>query len=346
MPEAKRYVPILKWKSGEQIALAHLRPEHKTVIIPFLELVNPQTPAEILKQLEGCYDFPVYIDTSMIDQEDEQHLTTLMQEAKNAEKEIYPVVYYEDFTELADQLSNLTNRMLLRVSVPEEIDGPDYSTIFSKVVNWKQGKQVFLDVMLDLYVLADERKAKVLYSELKSVINKHLATNPVFDRVIIAMTCFPENLSSLPSGESKFFKRYEIKIFQKLLHEVSNDHIKSRLLFSDYGVTKFTDTDIDFSQMRYGPLPKIRYTTPEHYWVLKGAKNRVTDTWIRSRQDMASEILNSKYYYGENFSFGDLEIKERALEKKGPGNNTNWVAIDANHHITVVIEELSKLFGS
>ena len=208
----------------------------------------------------------------------------------------------------------------------------------------KREVPVNLDVMPDLSVIANKREAQLLYSALEVLINQHLATNPIFDRIILAMTCFPENLSSISTGESKFFERYELKLFQKVLREVNND-IKSKLIFSDYGVTKFTDTELDFSKMRYGPLPKIRYTTPDHYWVLKGAKNRITDEWIRSRQDMAIEILESEYYYGENFSFGDLEIKERALGKKGPGNNTNWVTIDANHHITVVIQQLSNLFG-
>lgn len=247
--------------------------------------------------------------------------------------------------ELANQLSTMTNRMLLRVPVPEELDGPDHSTIFETVANWKKNVQISLDIMLDLSVIADKREANLLYSELVTLINQHLVKNPMFDRIILAMTCFPKDLSSISSGESKFFERYELKLFQKILHKFNND-IKSKLIFSDYGVTKFTDTELDFSKMRYGPLPKIRYTTPNHYWVLKGAKNRVTGEWIRSRQAMANEILKSSYYYEEHFSFGDLEIKERALGKKGPGNNTNWVTIDANHHITVVIEELSSLYGS
>ena len=208
----------------------------------------------------------------------------------------------------------------------------------------KREVPVNLDVMPDLSVIANKREAQLLYSALEVLINQHLATNPIFDRIILAMTCFPENLSSISSGESKFFERYELKLLQKILHELND--IKSKLIFSDYGVTKFTDTDLDYSKMRYGPLPKIRYTTPDHYWVLKGAKNRVTGEWIRSRQEMADEILKSKYYRGEHFSFGDCEIKERALGKKGPGSNTNWVTIDTNHHITVVIEELSSLFGS
>lgn len=344
MSKPKLYAPILKWKSGEQVALQNLQPEQKSLIIPVLEFVDRHESVKILKELEACYNLPVYVDTSYIDQDGEQHLTSLIEEANKIKKELYPVVYYDDFPELANKLSTITSRMLLRIPVPEEIDGPDYTTIFETVANWGRETPVNLDVMLDLSVIANKREAQLLLSTLNILINQHLVTNPIFDRIILAMTCFPENLSSISSGEAKFFERYELKLFQKVLHE-TNSNIKKKLIFSDYGVTKFTDTDLNFSKMRYGPLPKIRYTTHDYYWVLKGAKNRITGEWIRSRQAMANEILESEYYYGEHFSFGDLEIKERALGEKGPGGNTNWVTIDTNHHITVVIEELSSLFG-
>jgi hypothetical protein len=60
---------------------------------------------------------------------------------------------------------------------------------------------------------------------------------------------------------------------------------------------------------------------------------------------MAKEVFNADYYFGDEFSFGDLDIKERAfnLNKKGPGSSTNWVTIEANHHIAVVVEQLSKI---
>lgn len=98
--------------------------------------------------------------------------------------------------------------------------------------------------------------------------------------------------------------------------------------------------------MRYGVLPKARYTLEDQYWILKGAKDRRTNRWIRGAKDLAEDIFKSTHYFGESFSFGNLEIKERALQIKGPGNSTNWVTIAANHHIAVVLEQLSKMGDS
>jgi len=188
----------------------------------------------------------------------------------------------------------------------------------------------------------------LLYAELKNVLNTYIKDAEIFQKSIIAVTSFPENLSQLSAGESVLFDRLDIVIFKKIMQHRGLESIKNHLYFSDYGVSKFTETEIDFSKLRYGIMPKAKYTTSEKYWVLKGAKNHLTKKWIKDHKAIALEILNSPYYYREDFSFGDLEIMERAnsLNGKGPGNNTNWVTIDTNHHIAVVIEELSKIYGS
>lgn len=100
--------------------------------------------------------------------------------------------------------------------------------------------------------------------------------------------------------------------------------------------------------MKYGVLPKARYTLDDHYWVLKGAKDREKNRWIRGAKTLAEDIYKSPHFYGDSFSFGDLDIKERALtlNNKGPGNSTNWVTISANHHIAVVLKQLSTIPGT
>ncbi|HOV80193.1 MAG TPA: hypothetical protein PK728_08795 [Bacillota bacterium] len=340
------YAPILKWKTGEKTALQALHQIQKKRITPILELTDYQEPSKVIGDLCNCYEYAVYVDTIYVDEGDRQYLTSLIEESKNRNQTIHPVLYFEDLPDLANKIS--PNRIVVRVPVPEDIDGPDYQTIFDYLDEWSKNNSINLDIMLDLNVIDTKQRANLLYMEVKNVLKTYIINNHTWQRIIIAMTSFPEDLSSIPAGESRFFERLDIKIFEKLYKEQSLSTLKSRLVFSDYGVTKFTDTDIDFSKLRHGILPKAKYTTSHQYWVLKGEKNHLTKTWIKDHKAIAQEICNSKYYYGEDFSFGDLEIRERAygLNNKGPGNNTNWVAIDANHHISVVIEELSKIFDS
>ncbi|HBX24009.1 MAG TPA: hypothetical protein DEF34_10320 [Desulfotomaculum sp.] len=340
------YTPILKWKTGEKIALYNLKQSEKECIIPLLEFTDYQEPPDVIQGLSNCFNNEVFVDTIYVDEGDRHYLTSLIQESNNNGYTMHPVLYFDDFPDLADKLSNTSERVVVRVPVPEELGGPDYSTIFSYLTDWQKDKDIFLDLVLDLNVIENKKQANLLYAELKSILNDYVITSNIWQRIIVAVTSFPEELSSIPAGGSVFFDRIDIKLFEKIY--IGFKSIQGHLMFSDYGVTKFTDTEIDFSKLRHGILPKAKYTTANEYWVLKGARNHLTKTWIKDYKAIAMEIYQSPKYYGENFSYGDTEIKERAfgLNKKGPGNNTNWVAINANHHLAVVIQELSKIYGS
>lgn len=345
MAVERKYVPVLKWKSGEKNALENLSTKHKAFVCPFLEIVEYEDPSTIVQHLLQRFEgIPFYVDTNYVE-EDVALLTSILKAADGLPTEIYPTLYYENFPEVADELSQLTDRILVRVPVPEDIDGQNYATIFKAISDWQQGKDTHVDVMLDLFFIENKARANVILTELKSVLTNHVLKNEFLSNIIIASTCFPDNLAALASGENMLIDRYEMKIYDKIVENPDYSSLTNRLIYSDYGVTRFTDTELDFSRMRYGPLPKARYTLPDKYWILKGKRDSKTRQVIRNHATIAREIMESPDYYGETFSFGDKEIKERALGIKGPGNNTNWVAIAANHHLTVVAEELSTRLG-
>lgn len=339
------YIPILKWKKGEQEALKHLTDEQKNRILPILELVNYEGPETIINNIKDCYSNPVYIDTIIADEEDRDFLISIIEEGEKNNIEIYPICYIDDLADLFIKLPSYTNRLGIKIPVPEDIDGPSYESIFTLLKKFQNEYKVLLDIILDLDFINDKRDANRQFKDAKEVINEYLLHKNFYNLIIISATSFPESLSSVPAGAKVNYYRFDILIYKKLLEFFNKTDIKDKLIYSDYGVTKYTDSDIDFSKLRHGILPKIRYTLDTSYLILKGERERMTRKLIKNYVDLAKEIIESDYYYGENFSYGDLEIKERALgiNKKGPGNNTNWVTISANHHIAVVIEQLSNL---
>jgi len=338
------YVPILKWKKGEQEALKSLTSDQKSKIVPLIEIINHEEPKEILECLETCFDKPVYMDTSIATQDDREFLTQILETSRDNNKTIFPVLYFDDFPETANIVSEIADRVAIRISIPENIDGPSYDEIFQTIKDFATDNfNLIIDIILDLGIVTDKNEANSQLRELRNVFQDFLINESYYNSIIISSTSFPENLSSISAGENASFIRYDIKIFNRILEKLKSKSLKEKLIYSDYGVTKFTDSEIDFSKMRYGILPKIKYTTNSNYVVLKGKKNHATKKMIKDYIDLSKEVYNSNYYFGEEFSFGDLEIKERAHENKGPGNGTNWVTTAANHHIAVVVEQLSKI---
>lgn len=339
------YAPILKWKKGEQETLKQLDDKQKKVILPIIELTDYSEPETIIKDLKDCYSYPVYLDTIIADEDDRDFLITIVDEGHKNDIDIYPICYVDDLADLFIKLPDHTNRLGIKIPVPEDIESPTYKNIFSLLKKFQNDYNILLDIILDLDFIEDKKDANRQYRDVKEILNKHLLNEDFYNLVIVSSTSFPENLSSVPAGGKVNYYGFDFLIYKKLSEHFYTTDIKNSLVYSDYGVTKYTGSDIDFSKLRYGILPKVKYTLDESYLVLKGERDHTTRKLIKDYVDLSKEIFESHYYCGENFSFGDLEIKERALglNKKGPGSNTNWVTISANHHIAVVIEQLSNL---
>lgn len=324
------------------IALSTLSQDHKQHVIPVIEIVDDGEVGAISSELNDVLTgMPFYLDTSYAD-DGVSLLMGLIRDSRNRGLESFPVISFEDLNELSDEILELAKRILLRVPVPEDIDGESYEEIFTEVKTWSSDRDVIVDVMLDLGYMANKSVANSRFVELKTVLLSHFLHDHTFGSIIIASTSCPTDLATLAAGENILIDRFEFKIFNKIYNYAEFNSLKSKFLLSDYGVTRFTDSEIDFTKMRYGILPKARYTLDDKYWIIKGQKDRATRRTIKGHKQIAEEIFNSPRYYGETYSFGDNEIKSIATTNRGPGNNTNWVTITASHHMAVAIGQLSS----
>ena len=55
--------------------------------------------------------------------------------------------------------------------------------------------------------------------------------------------------------------------------------------------------------------------------------------------DLSQIVIDSMYYMGNTFSWGDQRIMD-CSNKKLKGNGGTWVSIDTNHHIHTVLTEV------
>jgi len=203
-----------------------------------------------------------------------------------------------------------------------------------------------INLILDAGEVIDSRTANNTFDSYKRTLSDNIKLLCTFENITICLTSFPEDLR-VESGEDMTYKRYDILIFKKLIEEFKDSELNEKLQYSDYGVTKFTETDLDFSKMKYGILPKVKYTTNTDYIIKKAEKDRRNNIFTRSIIDITKEIVNSKYFFGKEFSYGDKCIYEKAYSANvKPGNPQQWVTYCANHHLAVVMEQLSNLSGS
>lgn len=337
-----QYLPILKWKQGEREALAQLSPKQKSKVTPIVEIVDERSPDQFIEELEFYQDM-VYFDTLVVD-EDRSLLKLLIDKAYKGHKLLAPVLYPNDIIDANRLPFDKVTSIAVRLPVPENIEGPIYSNTFRMLQQLATQYSLKISLIIDLGIITESREASIAYALLGMFLKQFSVELVKYKQVAMCSSSFPETLTGIEAGSSASYRRYDIQLFQRLLNDASGTtSIHNRLAYSDYGVTKFTETDIDFSRLRYGILPKVRYTTDESYYVLKGKRDHTTGEMIVSYKDLARQLKSAEFYYGRDFSYGDAMISEIAMPNDRIGNSMNWVTYCVNHHVSVVIAQLSIL---
>lgn len=325
-----KYFPIIKWKAGERTALSQLH-YNASDIMPVIQIVDDTDPSVFFSQLQNTFPHPVYLDTSAHDDEDVtcSVLHNYIQFAQRNNIAAYPILDYQSIQNIPAGTTNIA--IYLPVPLDIMIQLP---TIIQMITSHTNG--IAVDIFLNAGVVS-EQNANLIYFAYTTILSQLISCASI-NNFVICLTSFPDSISGIPSGQSATFQRFDMQIFMGL--RTQYQQAKGRINYSDYGVTKYTESDIDFTRISHPILPKIRYTTNDLYLIMKGANNpRITYV------DLARTLVSTPQYniYGPRFCYGDGEIFLKAQGNSGVGNNTNWVTYCCNHHLAVVLAQLSML---
>ena len=349
MGSAAFYYPVLKWKKGERVAISKINSTNSK-ILPIIEIVDEISPQDFVEQLIACSLGQAMIDMQYCDDEDMSDFCSYITVAASRGVDLIPVFYLQDFIEDANYYDSITLRFkgikhyAIKTGLPSAFNASEIDLLF-RLGTKLSDDHISGDLIINTGEVLDRNTANLTYIGLSSFISQNLSVFSLFDNVIISLTAFPIKLD-IDKSEIVHIDRYDWQVFEKIYNTYSSQ-ANHKIKYSDYGVTKFTDSDIDFSRMRYPVLPKVKYTTPTQYIIYKGERDHLRGVEIKSYINIAKEIVKSSFYYGEDFSYGDKEIYNKATDPKATkGNNCTWVTICANHHLAAVASQLSSLYGS
>lgn len=139
-----------------------------------------------------------------------------------------------------------------------------------------------------------------------------------------------------PKDQTNILARKEMICWQYLRRSYTNLNI----IYGDYGVRPAESAE--------GPKfggnanAKIRYTIDKAFYIVRGhmvgGQKKVKE---KQNWGLARKVVESKYYMGEHYSFGDYRIK-LCSEKKFNGTHGHWIENDTTHHITFCMDEVSS----
>lgn len=331
------YMPILKAKRGEFSAYNNLEQENKDNIIPIFETKESFSLKDIetLKDHIGKYCLKNKISFDLKDN------ILFFKELLRVKSDMIPTIELEKFKELEkDVLKSEKNisSLILRIKFPlsEESVLNKLKEIYEEYTNIYD-----IYLLFDLGDIGEKEQRKLLSYQFKNSII-FIKQNQINLKAIVSSSSLPKNFSSIEAGKVKKISKLELKLFKKI-REVFTD---ITFIYSDYGISKNIDADIDFSKLKPGTiLAKIRYTLDEHYLLLKGRNaNKRGHTKI-GYKELTKKLTESEDFMGEDFSYGDKKIAALPTDKKRTGSHETLIEYGTNHHIVVILKQLFGYYG-
>jgi len=354
---SKNYVPGIKWRMGEYMALFRLEDNIKNQIKPLISI----PPIE--------WDFEKKEDSKTVDKHLESFTTryaskwggrdafldfhislhdAFMDDGVSAIEYIYDgLVAIDEFVTPVTGLNRSKNYqrvirliqrrlkvgLALRLSVSDIMRG-DCSQRILRLVEENQLSLDMVDLIVDLGLPETFEPYDVLANALS---NRLLSISNIFSfRNVVVIGCSIQINGIKPPGAT--LVRHEWALFKILSKRLEGQLTP---IFGDYCTESplYPDPPLDMRFVK--AAGKIMYTTQDTWLFYKGRALRGN---VAQMVSICAGLANSKEYCGANYSWGDEVINKTALSKIKPsGSTSTWKKVGFNHHITFVVKQLASL---
>ena len=150
---------------------------------------------------------------------------------------------------------------------------------------------------------------------------------------------FLEHMGGVQASTSALIERVEWRAWQ-LLHRQRQS--MARLpTYGDYGIQHPTGVE-GFDPRFMKMSASIRYTTADHWLILKGRSTHHQSSSIQF-PTLATALTQSQHFYGAQHCPGCTEALACANGAPGLGSPEVWRRIGTTHHLTAVVEQLQQV---
>ncbi len=363
------YVPVLRAKQGEFDALdpirqSQLKDNVTPVIHPFFEIQNIiKKDANLLTEITSTCSKITQLwsgNTAMVDgyywqpseailENGEHFLTYAYNLLYDGGVKVVPVIGYDRWFDQASGLYRQSMGSLICPNAPYfciRVDGDAFYDLsepeffedqINEIIDSLKLSHSQCSIMIDFgnvslnRITIEEmlRKAKIAIEILNAYDFKYIS---------ISGASYPEgvNYAVLEHDTDGSVLRKEMIAWQSL-RETYPD---LKLVFGDYGIRLPSVEKVIKNKHING---KIIYTIDLNYFVVRGHPVSRDGGKYTQMPSLASRLVNSVYYEGSSFSWGDQRIADCAQGTDHfIGNSTQWVAIGTSHHIKYVLEEIEN----
>lgn len=345
-----KYMPILKWKQGERIALKNMTAAQWADTVPLVELlpiVATPDPAGIRAALRPYLDkvgkemmaaiddsVPLVIDIRYLAPA-YAHQARLLRTVcsylqRTTERQVIPVITQATLADTLVEVQTLEgfDEYVLRVVSP--FNSADAVIDLVKLCVSANLPKKKLHLLVDQFSIVGET-ASAKWTAVQPYLNSALASSCA--TTTLAGGSFPINLVGIKQGVHDL-PRVEWQIWKLLRKNATFAEVR----FSDYTVSNpALAPDID--PLQVNPSVAIRYAADGFWRLFKagGFKKGKPDQY----KNLSKLLLTDAVYSGATFSYGDKQYDKAANDPKaGNGNPSSWRRDATSHHVVLTASAL------
>jgi hypothetical protein len=373
----KHYVPILRWKQGERLALRDLRKGDRDWLTPLIEIPRKMFEAPKEQEDQGAdapeekpEEEPVLFPKAEGQRPDPGqvllvatkgilgawHYSRFFLDLCHVDGHVPQIQARHPLAFIAEEARRIK---LLLVPVTGLSRRGEYQKAVAQVAAI-DGRGVCLRVAYDEVLrstfsagLADRlRKLSLEAADVDLLLDfqefdpekpsiravlDHIPHLNAWRTLTVASGAFPKDLQQYKDPGRHTIPRNDWLVWRQL----AKQRLKREPSFSDYTVQYGRYEE---PPDRSNPSASIRYTRPEEWVVMRGEGiynkgGPGPAQWPAN----ATLLRESKDFYSAYFSKGDEYIARMSGGADGNGNARTWISAGINHHMTVVSRQIASL---
>lgn len=343
MFDHKHYIPVLRWKQSEWLALRDLTALLKAHMTPIIEPTpnkfndyNQNNAQKMIGELNKNWGSGLmFVDCHLVaDSVQGILLEDLYSLSADADISLNPVIGLErpeTYRQIVQDIIGQTNTDVAFRVTADELTGANFRNRIDRSLNDLNIHPQKVHVIIDYgFLQTQAMDFSDIYRCLPHIQN--------WESLTVLAGAFPLDLTQFyPAGIYRQ-PRYEWLCWQRAILESKGVRKPS---FGDYTIQHPNFIE---PPERSNPSASIRYTYEEDWIIMRGEGLRGEDSPGYDQYISNARLLCAQdEFCGARFSVGDQYISDIAQYQNTTGNPGSWLRAGINHHLVFVCQQISGL---
>ncbi len=346
---ANHYVPILKVKQGEKAALARMASALASRITPLLEMVertdSKSVDNHIATAFKGLGDavgsYPrCFIDTREIESDGPAAAYAVFSRAKAAGIVFTPVTGLTRAADVGPALEHRDHGLALRLT-RAEFEAGQLPSAIARFLGTHGLSPAAVDLIVDLGAVEDMVVDGIV--ALTKAFLTDVPNHRAWRTFTVAACAFPVSMGGVERHAHDLVDRADWLAWRDHLH-TARGTLGRLPTFSDYAIQHPVGVE-GFDPRIMQVSATIRYTTDEHWLLVKGESTRSVPPSSQFPL-LATRLVYGhlrQHFAGSAHCLGCQSIKAAADGVAGYGSAGAWRRLGTIHHLTAVMQGLQNL---